>query len=202
MKENFPIYNLTFILAACKLYDECKTGEEINENCWYEKLISYLTENNGDDFVGYENLFELIMPNDNKVINFQIFKTFTMTIIRLSETINKNLEQFRNDFQIERFFRIRDVGTEKCYVILSKMNLFWVTSSYDNFLDGSKKLKLIDGKRTGTFIWVRLKNLTVWLAASETADLRYVRIRQLDRNSIIGNDSICRVSAIIIVWRL
>ena len=158
-KEKFPIYKLTFILAACNLYDECKTGNEINENCWYEKLISYLTENYGDNFVGYENPFELIMPNVNKIMNFQIFETFTMTIICTRESISNNLGQFRKDFNIERFLRIRDVGMEKCYVILSKFNLFWVTSSCDNFLNGSKKLKLIDGKRTGTFIWVWLKNL-------------------------------------------
>ena len=158
-KEKCLIYKLTFMLAACKLYDECKTGEEINENCWYEKLISYLTENYGDDFVGFENPFELILPNVNEIMNFQIFEKFTMTIIRSRETMNNNLEQFRKDFNIERFFRIRDDGMEKCYVIVSKLSLFWVTSSYDNFLNGSKNLKLIDGKRTGTFIWVWLKNL-------------------------------------------
>ena len=152
---------MTIILAACKLYDECKVGDEINENCWYEELISYLMENYGDDFVGNENPFELMIPNVNKMMNFRIFETFTTTIFRLRETISNNLEQFRKDFNIEKFFRIRDVGTEKCYVILSKLNLFWISASYDNFLNGSKKLKLIDGKRTGTFIWVGLKKLTV-----------------------------------------
>ena len=58
-KEKFPVIKLTIILAACKLYEECKTGVEINENCCYEKLISYLKENYGDDFLGYENPFEL-----------------------------------------------------------------------------------------------------------------------------------------------
>ena len=159
-KEKSPVTKLTIILAACKLYEECKTGVEINENCWYEKLISSLTENYGDNFLGNENPFELIIQNVNNIINFQI-EYFTMTILRLRETITDNLEQLREDFAIERFFRIRDIGMDKCYVILSRLNLFWVTLSYDNFMAGSKKIKLIDGKRTGTFIWVWLKNLTV-----------------------------------------
>ena len=102
-KEKSPVIKLTIILAACQLYEECKTGVEINENCWYEKLISYLTENYGDDFLGNENPFELIIQNVNKIMNFQI-ENFTMTILCLKETITDNLEQFREDFAIERFF--------------------------------------------------------------------------------------------------
>ena len=155
-EEKSPVIQLTIILAACELYEECKTGVEINENCWHEKLISYLTENYGDNFLGNENPFELMIQNVNEIMNFQI-ENFTMTILRLRETITDNLEQFREDFAMERFFRIRDIGMDKCYVILSRLNLFWVTSSYDNFLAGSKKIKLINGKSTGTFIWVWLK---------------------------------------------
>ena len=114
----------------------------------------------GDDFIGHENPFAIIIPDVNKIMNFQI-GIFTMTIMQLNESINFNLEKFQKDFMIENFCRIRDDGMEKCYVVISRLKLYWETSSIDNFINGKKKMKLIDGKRNGIFIWVGLKNVNV-----------------------------------------
>ena len=144
------------ILDELNLYNECINSHVINENCGYEKLSVYMLEEYGEDFIGNENPFGLIIPDVNKIMNFKI-ETCTMTIFRTDKAININLVQFRKDFMIEKLFRIKDVGLEKCYVVISRLEFFWVTSSLDNFIDGPKKMKLIDGKRTGTLIWAWLK---------------------------------------------
>ena len=159
-EKKSPSTMISVMLAACKLDEECINEYVINENCLYQNLASYLATNHGDDFIGDENLFELIIPYVNDIMNFQVGH-FTMTIIRITETIDRNFIKFREDFKIERFYRLRDDGMEKCYVIISRLKLYWETSSLGNFINGPKKIKLIDGKRTGTFIWVGLKNLTV-----------------------------------------
>ena len=156
-EEKSPSEILHVFLAECKLYDECINEYVINENCWYENMISYMATNYGDDFIGGENLFELIIPNVNEIMNFQI-GPFTMTIIRINETVDRNFTNFREDFMIEKFFRLRDDGMQKCYVIISRLKHYWETSSLGHFINTPRKMKLIDGRKTGTFIWVRLKN--------------------------------------------
>ena len=159
-EEKSPSETLTILLAECKLSDECINGYVMNENCGYENMISYMATNYGEDFIGDENVFELIIPNVNQIMNFRI-GPFTMTIIRINETVDRNFTKFREDFMIEKFFRLRDDGMEKCYVIISRLKLYWETSSLGHFINTPRKMKLIDGRKTGTFIWVRLKILTV-----------------------------------------
>ena len=91
----------------------------------------------------------------NEILNFQ-FNTFTMSLIRMNQLISKNVLQFRKDFKIEKLFRIKNRGKEKCYVIVSNLKPYWITLSLDNFLYGWKKIKLFDEQTSGVFIWVRL----------------------------------------------
>ena len=91
----------------------------------------------------------------NEILNFQ-FETFTMSLIRMNQLISKNVLQFRKDFKIEKLFRIKNRGKEKCYVIVSNLKPYWITTSLDNFLYGWKKIKLFDEQTSGVFIWVRL----------------------------------------------
>ena len=155
-KAKMSSERLDILLDELNLHDECMTCNKINENCVFENIL----EKYGENFMSNENPFELIIPDVNKIMNCQI-ETFTMTIIRMDKVLNINLDKFRKDFMIERLFRIKDVELEKCYVVISRLKLFWVTSSLDNFINGPKKLKLFDGKRTGILIWVRLKNFIV-----------------------------------------
>lgn len=170
-KAKTPSEKLDMLLDEVNLHDECINCQEINENCSFESLIDYMLESYGDDLIGNENLFEYIIPNVKKVMNFQI-QSFTMTIIRTNKAIYTNLDKFRKNFMIERLFRIRDVGQEKCYVVISRLKLFWVTASLDNFISVPKKLKLIDGKKSGNLIWAWLKNFIAYLTTITERRLR------------------------------
>ena len=143
-------------LLMMGLITECRTGREITNDCSFEKLESCLSNNHSDDYLGDYNLFQHVLKGIKEIMNFQ-FEIFTITLFRTSEMICKNIKKFREDFQINYLFRIMNKGKEFCYVIISKLKPYWITSSLTNFISGWKKIKLFDGRKNGNFIWVRLK---------------------------------------------
>ena len=133
------------------------TCNEINRLCIYENFIEKTLENY--DYIGNGNCFKSVMKDVNEVHNFD-FGIFTITLIQTNHMISENIDKFREDFRIWKLFRICDQDDNKCYVIVTTLKPYWITTSLNNFIDGTKKLCLFDGEKTGYFRWVRLKNVT------------------------------------------
>ena len=137
------------------LITDCITGFEIHYNYTFKQLSSHLFDEVGDAYLGDFNLFQSLLQDVNQIMNFQI-ETFTMSLIQTKHIICINISNFRRDFKIEKLFRIKNTGKKRCYVIVSNLKPYWITSSLNNFLNGWKKIKLFDGENNGSFIWVRL----------------------------------------------
>lgn len=149
--------------GMAQLKKECITGSELNHGCFYENFTEQILEQYFDDYLGDDNLFEIVLKDKdvNSIRNFQI-ETFTMSLIRTDVMICKNISKFREDFKVQHLYRIENEGLEKCYVILSRLKPYWITASLNNFLNGYLKLKLFDKVRAmkepeRRFLWVRLK---------------------------------------------
>ena len=128
---------------------------EINKCCIYEDIFDTLQEKHSDEWVGNENFFEPVLKNVTEANNFYI-ETVMVTLIMTTRRIFGNIRKFLKDFNISKLFRINDNGMNKCYVIVSHLKPFWKISSLNNFIDGTKKLRLFDGQKRGFFLWVGL----------------------------------------------
>ena len=153
-RDNYESSELEIFLEEAQLNRECLTGNEINEKC-FDEFTEKVHEEYFDDFLGEENPFEVVL-NVTSIENFQI-ESFTMSLIRTDRMIQRNISKFREDFKIRNFYRMENSDLEKCYVTISSLKPYWITSSSNNLIVRNLKFKLFDKVPNGILIWVRLK---------------------------------------------
>ena len=143
---------LNSLLEKMNLNQECITGQEINKSCTVANVESHLWLTCSEDYLGNDNLFELVLRDVKEIMNFQV-DSLLVTLVCTKKMINKNITTFRGDFKITHFYRLRDFENQNCYVIVSTLKPYGITYSLENLVQRSIKLKLINDERSGSFIW-------------------------------------------------
>ena len=143
-------------LTSFALVMECEnsSSEEVND-CDYEDIVSSLE----DDFLGEENIFGDKLKASKIKASCLCFKlgSFSLTLLCTERKLKHNLAEFRNDFKIEKLFRIKNYKKTYSYVIISNLVPYWETQSMGTFIQGVLKTRLIQNEdESGVFLWARL----------------------------------------------
>ena len=146
---------LDIFLKERGLEKEYPFMNKLNQRCINEDFCEVVMEKFDEAWAGNDNFFAKVMKNVNNVDNFDI-GMYTMTLIRTSHAISGNIERFRDDFKVWKLFHIESTNMNQCYVIITTLKPYWTISSLNNFIDGTKKLRLFDGQKDGYFLWVGL----------------------------------------------
>ena len=143
---------LNSLLEKMNLNQECITGQEINKSCTFATVESHLWFTCPEDYLGNDNLFEVVLQDVEEIMNFQV-DSLLVTLVCTKKMINKNITTFRGDFKVTHFYRLKDSENQNCYVIVSTLKPYGITYSLENLVQRSIKLKLINDERSGSFIW-------------------------------------------------
>ena len=154
--KNHSIQSLLSRMTSLTLVTEYENGcnNEIND-CSHEDVVRSLE----DDYLGEENIFEAKLETSKINQSCLCFKLgrFSLTLVCNERKLKNNLAEFRNDFKIEKLFRIRNYKKTYCYVIISNLVPYWLTQSMGTLIQGVLKTRLIKNEEeSGVFLWARL----------------------------------------------